>query len=170
MSRRNFQQRKLGVALPQVLDRPLEAFDVLEVPVHAGVAYVGHPVHLAEPFHHHFPNVAAGHFPLSQVVQLHFDVLHHFFDGPGGNGALGTGLAETPNQLFPIELLSAAILLGYHQSRRLRSFVSGEPRPAFPAFAAPADAAIRFSRVGHFGVGKSTKRAAHFFARFLKLN
>jgi hypothetical protein len=103
------------------------------------------------------------------VLKLGLDILDHLFDGAGGDGALGAGLAEAGLQLLTVEFFPPIILLGNQQGGRLYALVGREAHAATPALPPPPDATLGFPGVSDLGVGMSAIGTTHYFIRFLKI-
>ncbi len=137
--------------------------NVLELPVDAGEADVGHLVQLAKLLHGQLADRSA----LDLGLEIRRDVILHLrdqaFDLGVANGPLPTGLLQALLELLPVEGHAGAVLLDHLDRRPLDILVGGEPPLTPVALATPADGQpiVARPRVDHPVVVHVTIGALH---------
>ena len=148
---RHIQQRQLSAAVAQVAHGALETFYVLEIPVNAGVAYVGHPVQVGKPLHYQGTQEEGIRFDVAAPVEFGLHFVHQLLNGLRCYRTLGTSLVQPGDHFLPAELLPASVALVDHQRRCLHPLVGCEALAAIEALAAAADASVVSPGVGYLG-------------------
>ena len=87
--------------------------------------------------HHQLAHLDAGQLGVSPAAQLGLDLLHHLGDPGGGDVPLLAGVHQALEELGPVKVLAAPVLLDDIEGDRLDPLVGGETLPAAVA-GAPA--------------------------------
>src|SRR6266566_118823 len=148
-ARTGVQPGRLGAARAQDLfDLSLDLLQVHELSVDRGEADVGNLVQVAEAFHDHLADLAAGDLYAAGAAELGLDVVDDGAQALRGDVALFGGLLQTVEELLWVEVLAAPVLLGDEEGHRFDAFVCGKALPTLQALTAAAN------RLPHLGVAR----------------
>jgi hypothetical protein len=111
--------------------------------------------------HDHIADGGAGNLSSAYLEKLGLDIIDKPVHGAAGQRPFFAGLADTPQELFPVEILAPAILFNNEEAGPLQALVGGETQVALQALAPAAYAVVDVARIDNLRIMVSAVGAIH---------